>query len=703
MKPTVLSLHSIPPPGELPPPPPRACFGRDELIEKIVNLAENLTPIALIGPGGIGKTSIALTVLGHDRIKAQFGDNCRFIRCDEFPPSHTHFLSRLSKVIGAGVENPEGLAPLRPFLSSRKMILVLDNAESILDPQGTNAREIYSVVEELSQVGNICLCLTSRISTIPPTCKTFDVPTLSVGAARDTFYRIYKNGGQSDVIDRVLQQLDLHPLSITLLATVAHQSKWDANQLRREWRKRRRDMLQTHHNTSLAITIELSLTSPMFQALGPDARELLGVVAFLPQGVNENNLNWLFPVLLNRTNILDNFCVLSLTHRSNKFITMLAPLRDYLYPKDPTSSRLLCATRDHYFHLLSVNIDPRKPGYEKARWIKSEDVNVEHLLDVFTSINKNSVDTWDACYNFMKHLYWRKPRLVTLAPKIEGLPDSHPSKPRCLRQLSLLFDALGNRMESKRLLIHTLKLWKERGNNREVAKTLRAISEANRHLGLKKEGVEQVKEALEVNKRLGDVIGQGKALRRLSWLLHDDGQLDAAEEAASKAIKLFLDKGDQLQVCACHRVLGSICRSRGEIKKAINHYEATLRIASSFSLHGHIFWAHYSLADLFFDENRSDKAHRHIEYAKSHTADSPYRLGRATELQARFWYKRRMLKEAKSEALVAADIFEKTGAAKDLKDCRALLRKIEETASRKLGSNGAGEFLELNYATSCAR
>jgi len=51
--------------GESPPPPPGACFGRDELIEKIVSLAENLTSIALIGAGGIGKTSIALSVL-HD-------------------------------------------------------------------------------------------------------------------------------------------------------------------------------------------------------------------------------------------------------------------------------------------------------------------------------------------------------------------------------------------------------------------------------------------------------------------------------------------------------------------------------------------------------------------------------------------------------------------------------------------------------------
>ena len=666
---------------ELPPPPPRVCFGRDELIEKITSLANNLDPIALTGAGGIGKTSIALTVLHCDRIKNRFGDNRHFIHCDEFPPSRANFLNRLSKAIGAGVDNPENLIPLRRYLCSKEIFLILDNGESILDPQGVDGNEIYALVEELSRFNNICLVITSRITAIPPDCRRLDVPPLTIDAARSAFYHIYGNEGRAEVIDNILRQLDFHPLSVTLLATVARQNNWDNSRLAREWGKRQTDVLRTEHNTSLAATIELSLASAMFKGLGPDARGLLEVVAFLPQGVDEDKLEWLFPAISHRDAIFDKFCMLSLAYRTNGFVTMLAPLRDYLRPKDATQSPLLGTIKKLYFTRLSVHVGPNSPKFGDSRWIVSEDVNVEHLLDVFTSIDSNSDDIWKACAGFMEHLYWHKPRLVVLRSKIEQLPDDHHSKPKCLYHLSRLFQKAGNWMEQKRLLTPALELHKEQRSDRAVAATLRALSNANRVLGLRAEGIRQAREALEISERGGCAMGQVRCLTGLAQLWYDDGKLDDAEDAVSRTINLIPEIGAEYPLCRSHRLLGDIYRSKGDRGKAVLCYQKAIQIATPGGWHDQLFSIRLSLALLSRDEEKFDDAHAHIKEAKLHAANNEYLLGRAAEANSRIWYRQRMFKDATSEALHAIELYEKVGSAKGA-DCRTLLKKIERDLER---------------------
>ena len=422
--------------GEPPASSPMSCYERGELVEKIVHLAENLTLITPIGSGGTGRTYTVLIALRGYRIRRRFGRNRWIVYCDRFPASCVHFLHQLSEVTGAGIEGPDDPDPLRSFLSSKEMMIVLDNAESILDPQRMSAEDIYAVVKEPGQFNNICLCITSRISIVPPDYETLNIPTLSVSeAACDTFYHVYRRDERSDRVNSILEQLDFHPLPITLLATVAKENKWGASRLNEEWERQRTQILRTSDSNGLAAAIEHSLASLTFQGLGPDTRGPLGVITFFPQGVDGNSLDRLFPTTSNVTGILHVFCVLSLAYRNNGFVTMLAPFRGHLHPEDPKSSQLLSMIKESYFTRLSVDLYPGRPRFKKARWIASEIVNVEHLLNIFTSIDTNSDDVWDACANSLKHLYWHKKQLITLGPKIGGLPDGHRSKSECLFEL----------------------------------------------------------------------------------------------------------------------------------------------------------------------------------------------------------------------------------------------------------------------------
>ena len=314
-------------------------------------------------------------------------------------------------------------------------------------------------------------------------------------------------------------------------------------------------------------------------------------------------------------------------------------------------------------------------------------MNVEHLLDIFTTIDPSSVEVWDACGLFMRHLYWHKQRLVAFGPKIENLPDTHHSKPQCLFQLSRLFLSVGNPTEYKRLLTLTLKLRREQGDHFHVAQTLMYISDANEQLTLHEEGIQRAKEALAIYKQFNNTMGQARAWLQLGRLLYFDDQLNAAEGAVSRTIHLLANYPNNFPVCECYRNLGGICQSKGKTEEDVKHFEKALEIASSFGWHNQLFWNNYGLAVLFFDEGRFGDAQVHVERAKLHAIDSPYRLGRAMHLQAGLWFKQHRFKESRSEVSRAADVFEGLGGTKNAEVCRTNLQVYEEKMSRTLDFN----------------
>ena len=448
------------------------------------------------------------------------------------------------------------------------------------------------------------------------------------------------------------------------------------------------------HKSIASPTFSKLITSPLFRKVPPSARELLEVVAFFPQGIDEKNLDWLFPTTPDRQKVFDKFCDLSLTHRNDGFITMLAPIRDYIRPRDPRSSPLLRATKDRYLTRLAFSIlIPGTRRFEEAKWIKSEDINVEHLLDVFTSIDPNALDVWKACFRFMEYLYWHKPRQTLLGPKIEGLPDGHLFKVRCLLHLARLFQSTGNLAEEKRHLTHALSLWRKRWNYPRVCQTLWFLSDVNRRLGLYREGIQQVEELLKIAKWFRHTESQVHCLRLLTWLFLGDRQLEAAENAALRMIGLLPKKGQEFLLCQSHSVLGEVYCRKGEKEKAVSHFEMALRIASTLNCPTQLSLIHYDLANLFLAEDEFGDANAHIEQAESH-ADDAYQLGHVMKLRARIWCRQWRLEDARCEALGALEIFEKLGAVHGVERCRGVLQEIEQaTKSRAIsGESTSGEL-----------
>lgn len=287
-----------------------------------------------------------------------------------------------------------------------------------------------------------------------------------------------------------------------------------------------------------------------------------------------------------------------------------------------------------------------------------------------------------------------------LRSRIESLPDDHRSKPDSLFWLSRLFYSMGNYAEQKSLLLHGLALRLKEGNVYAVAQMLTELSGANRLLELFEEGIRQAKAALEIMERVGGTADRAQCLWTLAYLLHDNKQLDAAQDAISSAINLW-EEGQELEICQSHQLLGDIHTSKGRRKEAIHHLEVALGIASRFEWHDLIFWIHDSMAWLFYNQGQLDDAQAHITQARLHAIGSKYYLGRAMMGQAIILDRQNRLEDAVSEALRAKEIYGKFGATTGIRHVKDFLQRIEramETQGTSVQSDASGEPLE---ATRC--
>jgi predicted ATPase/DNA-binding winged helix-turn-helix (wHTH) protein len=118
------------PPEPVPPLSMARLFGRAEVVETLSNRLAQQRLITITGPGGIGKTSVALAVA--DRMGAGVADGVCIV---DFAPLADSKLvpTALASALGIGVLSENPLPSLMALLRSRDMLIVLDNCEHVID------------------------------------------------------------------------------------------------------------------------------------------------------------------------------------------------------------------------------------------------------------------------------------------------------------------------------------------------------------------------------------------------------------------------------------------------------------------------------------------------------------------------------------------------------------------------------------------
>src|SRR3954454_1020974 len=145
---------SLEEPPQAPPPPTIApagahhlpfavtrMIGRDETVAALVSRLSRQRSVTIVGPGGIGKTTVALAVA--ERIIADYEHGVWLV--DLAPLGDPRLVpSTVATVLGLEFRTEDPLPGLVAFLADRRMLLVLDNCEHVIDAAASLAAAVLS-------------------------------------------------------------------------------------------------------------------------------------------------------------------------------------------------------------------------------------------------------------------------------------------------------------------------------------------------------------------------------------------------------------------------------------------------------------------------------------------------------------------------------------------------------------------------------
>ncbi|KAJ7245861.1 P-loop containing nucleoside triphosphate hydrolase protein, partial [Mycena rebaudengoi] len=337
------------------PPSPKIFHGRDSELNSVVTiLLQDSARIAILGTGGMGKTTLATAAVQNVQVESKYSQRY-FVSC-QATPTCVELVSVIADHLGLEKRSNLSRTVIHHLTHAPPSLLVLDNFETPWEPNGSRSQveELLSLLADISQ---LAIVITMRGAERPAKVK-WTQPFLSPltplphSAALETFFDVADNIHDEESVNQLLKLTGNLPLAISLVASVAGDEGCGSAIAR--WKSENTRMLSDGYDkrSSLDISIMLSFTS---SRMTPGAQDLLSILSMLPDGSTDADLLQaelpITDILAAKTTLLRT--ALAFVDKDRR-IQVLTPIREHILHAHPPTKALKFKLCQHFHDLLSL-------------------------------------------------------------------------------------------------------------------------------------------------------------------------------------------------------------------------------------------------------------------------------------------------------------------------------------------------------------
>jgi predicted ATPase/DNA-binding SARP family transcriptional activator len=586
-------------------------FDREEEVARLSEmlLSPRTRLVTLMGPGGIGKTRLALEtaacLVENPEAVARAPLSAVFVPLADITEADRLFEVALRTM---GVLLVGGVTPLEQLVtalaSQPSTLLILDNFEHLVDAGALLVQEL------LARIANMKLLITSRQKLDLDGERAFHLPALPTvegsqspeallqvagialfvdraQAARPDFQLTERNGlavaQLCDRLEGIPLALELAAARVAILAPAKILEQIESNRL---------DFLATHRRSAASRQRTLRATLDWSYALLPPTGKafLMQLSAFrggwtleaaeavceVKQGETPELL-----MLLRDSSLID-----VIDTQDGVRFTMLETVREYSREKLQESGESDHVSRRHcdFYLALAEAAEPQLMGSEQAFWLSLLETEHENLRAALAWCKKVGGEAGLRLAAALWRFWWVRGHWSAartyLAEALEqmGTGEGKPIRAKALSGAGVLAHSQGAYTSAAAAFEECLSIYRELGDRGGMAAALNGLGSVAQFLGDNAAARRHHEECLSLYRELEDQEAIALSLSLLGNVAVNCGQYDLARRQFEEALAIRRVLGNKRGVGDSLRSLALTAKERGDYGQAREFYEQSVTL-----------------------------------------------------------------------------------------------------------------------------